>query len=98
LDNSDYYIEVGAMDKLRYAVDAKRINDELMEHLATSLTWILHYCAKNNLPLPNQEKIDQIVDNAIKFSSTDFLHSFYQPQNGQSPKNYSVFSLEASLK
>ena len=87
MDNSDSYIEIGATEKLRYAVEAKRINDELMEHLANSLTWVLHYCTKNDLPLPNREKIDQIVDIAIRLTnprSTETLHQKNQPQNGQS--------------
>lgn len=77
---------MGAVEKLRYVIEMKRINDELMEHLSTSLTWVLHYCAKNNLPLPDREKIDQIVDNAIKLTNRNFTSrkstsGLTEPQN-----------------
>jgi hypothetical protein len=86
---------MSAIEKLRYAVKVKRINDELLEHLATSLTWTLHYCAKNNLPLPNQDKINRIVNKALCLvdqipPSTDNLHQKNQPQNGQNLKTGSV--------
>lgn len=91
MDNSDELIEVSAVEKLRYAVEMKKINDELMEHLATSLTWVLHYCYKNNLPLPNQDKINRIVNRALSLvdqipQSTENLQKKNQSQNGQNLK------------
>ena len=68
LDNSDPYLEMAATEKLRYAVKVKQINDELMEHLASSLRWLLHYCIKNNIPIPRDE-IDNIIDKAVKIES-----------------------------
>jgi len=89
LDNSDSYIEQGAIEKLRYAVEMEKITLELSEHLATSLTWMIHYCKTHGIPLPNQDKINLIVDKALSLSnsrSTENLHREDQPQNGQNHK------------
>jgi len=68
LDNSDPYLEMASTEKLRYAVKVKQINDELMEHLSSSLRWVLHYCTKNNIPIPRDE-IDNIIDKAVKIEA-----------------------------
>ena len=68
MDNSDNYIENGALAKLNYALEVERISYELSEHLTDSIRWIIHYCKKNNIPLPNQDRINGIVDKAIKIN------------------------------
>lgn len=66
MDNSDKYIEQGAIEKLRYALHVQKVNKELAEHLNDSLLWVLHYCKKHNIPLPNLEKIRQIIDKSLE--------------------------------
>lgn len=66
LDNSDKYIEQAAIEKLRYALQVQKKSKELVEHLNDSLLWTLHYCKKHNIPLPNMEKIRNIIDKTIE--------------------------------
>ena len=65
-DNSDAYIEQGAVEKLKYAIQAKDQALELADHIADSVRWLHHYCRKNNIPLPDQDEINKIVNKAAK--------------------------------
>ncbi len=75
MDNSDKYIEQGAIEKLQYALQAEKLAQVLAEHLANSVKWLHHYCKKNNIPLPDQDKINEIVDKTVKLND-DFNRKF----------------------
>jgi len=75
LDNSDKYIEQGAIQKLQYALETEKLTNELAEHLANSVQWLHYYCKKNNIPLPDQDRINEIVDKIIKLND-DFNRNF----------------------
>lgn len=75
MDNSDIYIEKGALAKLNYALEVERVTHELSEHLADSIRWVMQYCKKNDIPLPDQDKINEIVDKAVKLND-DFNRKF----------------------
>ncbi|WP_179371301.1 hypothetical protein [Nitrosopumilus ureiphilus] len=75
MDNSDTYIEKSALEKLNYALEVEKLTYELSEHLANSVKWLNHYCKTNNIPLPDQDKINEIVDKAVKLND-DFNRKF----------------------
>lgn len=66
MDNSDIYTEQAAIEKLHDAIQIQRQCNKLTVHLTDSLMWVLHYCQKNNIPLPNLEKIRNIIDKTIE--------------------------------
>jgi hypothetical protein len=55
MDNTDHV----------HAMQFKRVNEELLEYLSSSIRWLLHYSKKNNIPLPEKDKIHKIVDRAM---------------------------------
>jgi hypothetical protein len=63
------HMKIAAFEELKEALKIKRVNDELLEYLASSLTWILHYCQKCGMPLPEQEKIIKLIDRAIEIEN-----------------------------
>jgi hypothetical protein len=60
---NDDFLDV---ERLRNTMMVKRVNDELLEHLTSSLRWIIHYCKKHDIPLPEQDKIIDLCNKAIE--------------------------------
>lgn len=48
------YMKMAAFEELKEAVKIKRVNDELLEYLASSLRYILHYSKKYDIPIPER--------------------------------------------
>lgn len=48
------------------ALKIKQVNDEMLEHLVSSLRWLLHYSQKYGIPLPEKEKITLLVNRAME--------------------------------
>ncbi len=46
------------------AIRLKKINENLYDHLSGSISWILRYSDKNQIPLPNKEKLNEMVTRA----------------------------------
>lgn len=69
---NDDFLEV---ERLRNTLRIKRVNDELLEYLTSSLRWVIHYCEKHDIPLPEQDKIIDLCNKAIaiekKFPSNE---------------------------
>lgn len=61
----DDHIMTAAYHELKYAMQFKRVNEELLEYLSSSIRWLLHYSKKNNIPLPERDRIEGIVDKAM---------------------------------
>jgi|GEM_PF-5116718 len=59
------YLERAAVEKLRYALQVKKINEELLEYFASSLRWLIHYSEKNGIPLPEKDKIILAIDRVM---------------------------------
>jgi len=100
LDNSEKYIEQGAIEKLQDAIYIQKANKELAEHLNDSLLWVLHYCKKHNIQLPNLEKIRNIIDKSIQLErkiSHDQPTGNSDNNNlrGNSTKNSSIKNLKS---
>jgi hypothetical protein len=69
-DSADH-IKMAAFRELQEAIRFKRVNDELLEYLTGSLRWILHYVKRHNIPLPEQDKINEVLERT--FSIADKL-------------------------
>jgi hypothetical protein len=63
-DNADHLM-TAAYQELKYAMQFKRVNEELLEQLSSSIRWLQHYSKKNNIPLPERNKIHEIIDRAM---------------------------------
>jgi hypothetical protein len=46
--------------ELQEALKIKRVNDELLEHLLSSILWLVNYAKKNNITLAEKGKITEI--------------------------------------
>lgn len=57
---------IAAYQQLQEAIKIRRVNKELLEYLLSSIRWIIRYATKNNISLPNMDKIDEIIDKAIE--------------------------------
>mgnify|MGYP001592826297 CR=1 FL=1 len=64
--NSSDHMKIAAFQELKEALQVKRVNDELLEFLAASLRWILQYCKRNDIPIPEKGKIMELMDRAIE--------------------------------
>lgn len=82
LDKSDYYLELSAWEKMEYASEIHKINLELGEHLASSLQYMIHYCKKHDIPLPNLDMIQGIIDKVRSIEGSQPILGFsdYQPR------------------
>jgi len=61
LDKSDYYLEMASWEKLKYTTELHKLNLEMGEHLCSSLEWIIHYCQKHDILIPNMNRIQEII-------------------------------------
>lgn len=74
------YMKMAALQELQNALRAKKINDELCEYLLSSLRWLIHYSKKNNIPLPEMDKVDEIINRTMEIAerlprSTTYTHT-----------------------
>jgi len=67
MDKEDYTM-MAAFQEIKDAIKIKRVNDELLEYLVSSLRWLLHYSKKNHILLPEMDKIEQIVNRTMKIA------------------------------
>jgi hypothetical protein len=63
----DYDIKLLANEELRQAIKIKRLNEQLLEHLHSTLIWAIRYCRKNNIPLPNEHIMKSSLEKAEKY-------------------------------
>jgi hypothetical protein len=58
------HIKLQEIAELRNALKIKELNEELLEHLQLSMLYILKYCEDNKVPLPDMDRIKNILDRA----------------------------------
>jgi hypothetical protein len=66
MDNKDH-VTIAAFQELQQAITSgitRRINLELFDHLCASIRWLIYYCIKKNIPLPDIEKLEALLDKA----------------------------------
>lgn len=61
-DNSTEYMKKAALAELRTALKLRQMNDELLEYLTSSLDWLMHYADKNQIPLPERDKMSRMSE------------------------------------
>lgn len=81
MELDDYHIKMQEIQELREAVKLKRINEELLEQLASSLRWLLHHSQKYNIPLPETDKIIALLERTMEI--TDKLPDYHSQMNTQ---------------
>lgn len=82
-------MKLAAFQELQDALKIKKINDELLECLASSLRWLLHYSRKNGLPLPEKDRMIHILDRVMAISNklpTQNQHDFKHADDSTEPK------------
>lgn len=67
--NSYHHIKMAAFQELQEALQIRNVNDELLEYLASSLNWLLHYSSKYNINLPEEDRIYEVVERAMAIAS-----------------------------
>jgi hypothetical protein len=91
MDSNDH-VKLAAFQELQDALKIKRVNDELLEFLTSSLRWLMHYSQKNNLPLPEKDRIVDILDRVMAISGklppspTRNQHDFKHSEDSTEPK------------
>jgi adenylate cyclase len=78
-NNNNYHIKMAAFQELQEALKIKRVNEELLEHLVSSIRWLVHYAKKNNITLPEKDRIMNMLDRATEI--TDKLPSAIPTEN-----------------
>lgn len=82
-------MKLAAFQELQDALKIKRVNDELLEFLASSLRWLIYYTRKNNLPLPEKDKIIRVLDRTMEISHKlppNFQHPSKTPDDSTEQK------------
>lgn len=64
------YLQLAANEKLSYANELHEMNLIMGEHLSSSLMWTINYCKKNNIPLPDIDKIQNIINDSKKIEDS----------------------------
>ena len=49
------------MDQLTFFLKTKKLQEELLDVNGMILTWIFHYCEKNNIPIHDDENIYYLI-------------------------------------
>ena len=77
--NGDYHIKMQAIQELKEAVTIKKANEELLDYFTSSLRWLIHYSEKNNIPLPEKDKIIKAVERAMEIANKTAPTNLQQP-------------------
>lgn len=62
-------VENAAVEKLRYALKVKQLNDELLEQLTSSLRWLIHYSDKYGIVLPEKNRIIILIGRVLEIEA-----------------------------
>jgi hypothetical protein len=68
MDNIDH-MTTAAIHELQDAVKIRHVNMELLQYLTSSLRWVLRYCQKHNIEIPDKDKIMELIDRAIEIDN-----------------------------
>jgi hypothetical protein len=93
----EYRLLQDALNTMRYAQSLKRLNQELYDQLCGSIVYLVKYCEKNNLTLPNKEAllglvikshsyIDNIKEKQMPPLSPKSEHPSTTPKDSTEPK------------
>lgn len=79
------YIKMASWQELQQLLKLVERNEELMEYLSSSLQYLLYYSRKYNIPLPNYEKIDDIVNKTTVLFDKSKISKIMSPTESQQP-------------
>lgn len=77
----------------KFIKKAIKSNSELLEHLESTIRWLLHYCEKNHIQPPNENQLRRSVERTqellrkmpTEYQPTDNTHK-NQPNGNQNPQ------------
>lgn len=72
---------------MKYASEIHKLNLELGEHLASSLQYVIHYCTKHDIPLPNLDRIQEMIDKVRSIEDSQPKLGFSEYQSGVNTDN-----------
>jgi hypothetical protein len=82
-------MKLATFQELKEALEVKKMNDELLEYLSSSLRFILRYSQKYNIPIPESDKILDMINKLIavenRNSPPKTKHSFSTPDDSTEP-------------
>jgi hypothetical protein len=84
MDNSNYYVELASIEKLNSLLKTKKKVDDLVEQLGASLSWLIHYSEKHNIPLPEKNKILSLISHTLDISEN--IPSIKRSMDADQPK------------
>jgi hypothetical protein len=83
-------MKLAAFQELKEALETKRMNDENLDYLASSLRFILRYGQKYNIPIPESDKILDLINKLIAIENRNSppktKHPFSTPDDETEPK------------
>jgi hypothetical protein len=91
MDSNTYHIKMAVLEELRHTLKVKRINDELLEHLASTLRWLLRYAETNNITLPEKDKIVLALDRAMEIAEKLPTKDEQPHRNTSETEHYQIF-------
>ena len=86
---------MAAIEELKEALKIKQVNDELLEYLSSSLSWLIHYSNKYQISLPEKEKISLILERILDINKglpSKSKHPFSTPDDETEPIITSYFA------
>ena len=66
--DSTTHIKIALAQEWQEILKFKKTNEDLMEHLCSSIRWIIRYTRNNNLPLPEIERLEDMLNKAMGFA------------------------------
>jgi hypothetical protein len=66
--DSSTHMKIALAQEWREILLFKKINEDMMKHLCFSIRWIIRYTRKNNLPLPELERMESLLNKAMSYA------------------------------
>jgi hypothetical protein len=63
--DSTTHMKIALAQEWQEILKFKKINEDLMEHLCSSIRWIIRYARNNNLPLPEIDRMEDMLKKAM---------------------------------
>jgi hypothetical protein len=66
--DSSTHMKIALAEEWREILLFKQLNEDMMRHLCFSIRWIIRYTRKNNLPLPELERMENLLNEAMSYA------------------------------
>ena len=81
---SEYNLKIELVNELRDTLKLKRANEELLEILDSTLRWIVEYCERNQMPIPEPSRLGVRLE-TVREAVSKFLPN--ENQQGKNPND-----------